>query len=118
MFNKVIANHAHQFVYAPQTEEFEQTPESNLKSRYFRVSFLVDLSTGVVVPTTCSLTTCLTTCICVGFGTGKLSQIAQACGNFAETAACRTPQVSASPGTLKRIGTARRAVRAEVLARE
>ena len=24
MFNKVIANHAHQFVYAPQTEEFEQ----------------------------------------------------------------------------------------------
>ena len=28
---------------------------------------LVDLFTGVVAPTTCSLTTCLTTCMCVRF---------------------------------------------------
>ena len=24
MFNKVLANHAHQFAYAPRTDEFEQ----------------------------------------------------------------------------------------------
>ena len=63
---------------------------------------LVDLSTVVVAPTTCSLLLVLITCICVGFGTrirlecvgfgtksgaecvgfgtGKLSQITEACG--------------------------------------
>ena len=80
----------------------------------------VDLSTVVVAPTTCSLTTCLTTCMVyrkqrrigggvyrkqrrIGGGVyrkqrGKLPGITVTCGNFAEIGAWRTPQERLSAG--------------------
>ena len=52
---------------------------------FSRVLFPVDSFTALVVPTTCSLTTCLITSKGDRFQRGKLPEITVNCGNFTTT---------------------------------